>query len=95
MIGTVAYCFETKEAYENNYHGSTLVLARCKEDHWSQCKKVHFVQPQSAIFQPIANKFRRRYYMNEINNCTQFGEYDNIRTNATRGVNNDTLVVSL
>ena len=30
------------------YHGSTLVLACCKANHWSHGKKVIFVQPQSA-----------------------------------------------
>ena len=31
-----------------HYHGSTLVLACCKANHWSHGKKVNVVQPQSA-----------------------------------------------
>ena len=30
------------------HHGSTLVLACCKANHWSHGKKVNFVQPRSA-----------------------------------------------
>ena len=42
-------CLRIYIIYEILYHhGSTLVFACCKANHWSHGKKVNFVQPQSA-----------------------------------------------